>query len=333
MYDLIIIGAGPAGISMVAEARAAGIPPAKILLLEKAPEHSFTIKKYYPEGKLVTANYKGFEPVCTGVLCLADSSKIETISYLDEAILKNDALIHYSETVHKIQRHPDSQRFSVITDKQEYESKVVAIAIGILGKPNKPAYKLPTRLTERILLDLTTVPVAHAEVLVVGGGDSASEYCQYLVQQNNRISLSYRKKTFTRMNDINLKSISALAERGQVKLLLESNITEVRDADQTPEVHFAEERYPFRRFDYIVYALGGSTPHNFLKTIGIEFIGGNPVVKEKHETNVSGLFLLGDLSAAGKGGSIIWAFNSANTAMKKICEDYLSCTLNPVDNG
>jgi len=35
------------------------------------------------------------------------------------------------------------------------------------------------------------------------------------------------------------------------------------------------------------------------------------------------MFLLGDLSAGKKGGSIIWAFNSANTAMQKICTEYL----------
>jgi hypothetical protein len=42
---------------------------------------------------------------------------------------------------------------------------------------------------------------------------------------------------------------------------------------------------------------------------------------------VQGLFLVGDLTAGSKGGSIIWAFNSANTAMKKICRDYLDCKI------
>ena len=38
---------------------------------------------------------------------------------------------------------------------------------------------------------------------MVGGGDSASEYCQYLVQRGNRVTLSYRRAEFVRMNDIN----------------------------------------------------------------------------------------------------------------------------------
>ena len=75
--------------------------------------------------------------------------------------------------------------------------------------------------------------------------------------------------------------------------------------------------------DYLMYTLGGTTPHNFLKTIGIEFVGETPYVKAGGETNVPGLFLIGDLSAGTRGGSIIWAFNSANTAMKKIASQYL----------
>lgn len=56
--DILIIGAGPAGISMAVEARAAGIPADRISIIERAHAHSFSVKKYYPENKLVTANYK-----------------------------------------------------------------------------------------------------------------------------------------------------------------------------------------------------------------------------------------------------------------------------------
>lgn len=59
--------------------------------------------------------------------------------------------------------------------------------------------------------------------------------------------------------------------------------------------------------------------------IGIEFDAPEPVLKEGYETNIPGLFLIGDLSAGKKGGSIVWAFNSANTAMKRICGNYLLC--------
>ncbi|MFH0991308.1 MAG: NAD(P)-binding domain-containing protein [bacterium] len=327
MYDLLIIGAGPAGISMAAEARTAGVDVGKIMVLEKAPEHSFSIKKYYPEGKLVTANYKGFNTVCLGVLCIPDLSKADTISYLDQAIQANQIHVQYEESVYKIHKEPDEQHFVVSTDKGTYETKVIAVAIGILGKPNKPEYKLPHTLKDRLLFDLTTIEVVNANVLVIGGGDSASEYCQFLVQNNDAVTLSYRRAEFSRMNDINRQSLLTMVERNQVKVLYKSTISSVTDEGGKPRVTFAEPEHGIQHYDYVVYALGGTTPKNFLKTIGIEFDGEEPVMTQDHETNVPGLFLTGDLSAGTKGGSIIWAFNASRKAMRKICSDYLECSM------
>jgi thioredoxin reductase (NADPH) len=323
MYDLLIIGAGPAGISMAVEACAAGVPHDKILLLEKAPEHSYTIKKYYPDNKRVTANYKGFEAVCTGVMCLTDSSKHETISYLDETIQNHKFTVRYGETVHRLSRDNGSQTISVETQRSAFESRVVVVAIGILGKPNKPEYPLPARLKSRLLFDVTSTSIKDSRVLVVGGGDSASEYCQYLAQSGNRVSLSYRRKDFERMNRINRASLEAMAAQGSVEVLTGSNIKEVKEHEGLPRIAFSEPEFGERDFDYVLYALGGTTPRNFLKTIGIAFDGDEPILLDGHQTSVPGLFLIGDLSAGNKGGSIIWAFNSANRAMETIRSEFL----------
>ena len=329
MYEIIIIGAGPAGISMGVEAHNFGVNPDKILILEKSAEHSFTIKKYYSDKKLVTANFKGFTPVCTGVMCLTDSSKHETISYLDKAIEDNKLNVHYNETVYKIEKNENNNSFGIFTNKNTYHSKIVAIAVGILGKPNKPDYKIPKEIKDKVLFDITTFEIKNSKVLVVGGGDSASEYCQFLAEdkENNEVYLSYRRNEFNRMNILNKESLMALTEKGKVKLLLESNIESLSYKDNKPVVNFVEKKYGAIQFDYIIYALGGSTPENFLKTIGIEFNGPHPVLKEGYETNIPGMFLIGDLSAGQKGGSIIWAFNSANSAMQQICKNYLKCDI------
>ena len=322
-YEILIIGAGPAGISMAAEAREARIPKEKVLILEKAEEHSFTIKKYYPDSKLVTANYKGFAAKCTGAMCLSDSSKHETISYLDKAIAQYNLQVSYNETVYKIHGDSHEQKFVVYTDKSTCESRVVVIAVGILGKPNKPDYRIPISLKSNVLFDVTSVEIINSKVLVVGGGDSASEYCQYLVEKGNEVTLSYRRSDFSRMNEINQQSLNALSHQKKVNLYLNSNIVSVGDDFGKPLINFTERES--ERFDYVVYALGGSTPENFLKLIGIDFDGPHPILKEGYETTIPGLFLTGDLSAGQKGGSIIWAFNSSKTAMKKICEYYLNC--------
>ena len=325
MYEIIIIGAGPGGISMAAEARSYGVPSDKVLILEKAHEHSFSIKKYYPDNKLVTANFKGFTPQCTGVMCLIDSFKHETISYLDKAIKDYDLNVQYNETVSKIIKSETEQKFTIISDLKTYTSKTIAIAIGILGKPNKPNYKIIPTIKKRVVYDLTSTEIKNAHVLVVGGGDSASEYCQFLSDDKaqNKVSLSYRGNTILRMNDLNKDSLLTMTGTQKVKLMFDSNIKGLSDLEGKPKVHFAEEQYSDTVYDYIVYALGGTSPENFLKTVGITFDGQYPILKEDFETSVTGLFLLGDLSAGKKGGSIIWAFNSANTAMRKICSTYL----------
>jgi len=326
IYDIIIIGAGPAGISTAVEATKAGVSPEKILIIEKAEEHSFTIRKYYPDSKPVAANYKGMEAKCIGVMCLTDSTKEETISYLDKAIKENNLQVKYRELVHRIHKNEDGT-FIVYTDKDKYFSKIVVVAIGILGKPNKPDYKIPLTLKDRVLFEITEKEIKDSDVIVVGGGDSASEYCQYLVQQGNRVTLSYRRSEFERMNDINRESILALEQMGKLKILRNSNIVELQDENGKVKVIFKEENYLPMLFDYIVYALGGTTPKNFLKAIGIEFDGDQPVLKDKVETNIPGLFLVGDLSAGLKGGSINWAFNSSRIAIRKICENYLECKI------
>lgn len=331
MYDIIIIGAGPAGVSMAVEAKHAGISTDKILIIEKSQEHSFTIKKYYLDSKLVTANYKGMEAKCLGVMCLSDSTKEETISYLDRAIKDNNLTVKYNETVYKIEK-VENLKFLIFTNKNVYESKIVVIAIGILGKPNKPDYNIPTTLNSRTLFDINENEIKNSKVLVVGGGDSASEYCQYLVQQGNDVILSYRKSEFTRMNDINRESLLALEKSNRIKILRNSNIIELKNNNGKPEVIFKESEYKPLTVDYIVYALGGTTPKNFLKTIGIEFVGDKPFLKDKNETNIPGLFLVGDLAAGLKGGSINWAFNTSKLAMEKICDDYLECKTNSTNS-
>jgi len=56
MHDLIIIGAGPGGIALAAEAFSSGIDQSQILILEKGPTHNSAIRQLYPEKKLTTAN-------------------------------------------------------------------------------------------------------------------------------------------------------------------------------------------------------------------------------------------------------------------------------------
>jgi thioredoxin reductase (NADPH) len=327
VLDLVIVGAGPGGIALGAEAVTAGLAPEKILVLERGDAHSWSIRKFYPDAKLVTANYKGLPAVCTGVLCLTDASKGETLTYLDRAIADHRLAVRYNEPVGAIR--PREGHFLVETPNATYRAKTCAIAIGILGRPQKPDWPVPSALRGRITFDVTSVPLKNADVLVVGGGDSASEYVQYLVQECCRVVLSYRGETFHRMNDINRDSLESLEARGKALVLRASTVARVECDGERPRVFFHEPGPGPETFDHVVLALGGTTPENFLKTIGIDFDGATPVLKDGYETSLPGLFLVGDLTAGRTGGSIVSAFNSASDAMRALCEGHLDCPLPP----
>jgi thioredoxin reductase (NADPH) len=323
-FDLIVIGAGPAGIALVAEARAARVPARRIVVLEKAPAHSWIIRKYYPAQKPVLANYRGIEAKCEGVLCIPDLSREETLTYLDRVIRESEVEVRYGAEVHAVSIEPDG-RLIVESGRERYRARVVVIAIGILGRPRKPSYPIPRSLKTHVLFDVTSEAIRDKEILVVGGGDTATEYCQFLVQEGNRVVLSYRGVALTRPNPINRDSVLELARRGNLKILLASNITGLEPADGRVRALFSEPALDSPEFDRVVYALGGTTPENFLKAVGIEFDGPSPRLSKSFGTSVPGLFLAGDLTAGKRGGSIILAFNTAAAAMRQICEDHGIC--------
>lgn len=334
MYDLIIIGAGPGGIALAAEARASGIDPSRTLILEKGNTHNWAIRQLYPEQKLTTANYKGFEARCEGLLCITDMTKSETIDFFDQVIKDYDVNIQYNAEVYAAHQVEDESgaRFRVQSTMQSYETKVLAIAIGIFGRPNRPKeYKFPSSLKERLLFDMTSQVIEQENVLVVGGGDTASEYVQYLHKQGNQVTLSYRQSEFTRLNDQNRAALFAMEENKEVEILRSSNIKHLEDENGLPRVTFKEDHYESRIFDRVIYALGGSTPTNFLKMLGISFNEEGPIFDESGATNVYGLYLLGDLVVGKAGGSIITAFNSAVRAMRRMCTSHFSCESNYVD--
>ena len=151
-YELIIIGAGPGGIALAAEAQASGIAPARTLLLEKGPTHNAAIRQFYPEQKLTTANYKGFAARCEGLLCISDMNKAETIEFFGKIIEQYRLTLRYNSEVFAMKpiESASGVRFEVETSSGKYESRLLAIGIGILGRPNKPKeYPLPASLKEK----------------------------------------------------------------------------------------------------------------------------------------------------------------------------------------
>ncbi len=83
-----------------------------------------------------------------------------------------------------------------------------------------------------------------------------------------------------------------------MSILLESNIAGLEAAGERVRVKFGGGAVPPLEVDRVIYALGGTTPQNFLKSVGIAFDGPSPRLTDSCETNVPGLYLAGDLTAA-----------------------------------
>ena len=132
---------------------------------------------------------------------------------------------------------------------------------------------------------------------------------------HNQITLCYRKK-ITRLNDINLKDIMEAGNSGKVELKLGVDINEVLDEGGKARVHFNDNSSEL--YDRIIYAIGGSTPLDFLQKCGVSVDEkGVPLMDENKQSNVSGIFVAGDI-ATKNGASIVTGLNDAFRIMEHL---------------
>lgn len=315
MHDVIIVGAGPSGIALGSELVEAGINTDRILILEKADQNSRIMRQLYPEQKLVTANFKGLSPICHGVMRFQTMQKDEALRVMKESIDKYQLNIQHETNVIKVEKNGDI--FEITTPNKVYEAKICIVSIGKFGKPNKPSYKIPPTLLKKTSYDITSTKIENSDVLVVGGGDSASEYVQHLILDGNTLSISCREESFWRMNDDNRSILHKLEADKRLTAYRDSNVEKIEDLDGKINVFF-EGDIDNIVCDNLVLAIGGTTPMNFLKVIGADFDGTDPILRDGNESTVDNLFIVGDLSAGKNGGSIILAFNSSYDASLKI---------------
>ena len=329
MLDLLIVGAGPAGIATAVEARRAGIQ--RILLLEKGPSHSFSIEKLYTPGKRVDKVYLGQEVDCVGEVCIIDGTRETVLDTLDAFINQYELPIINGVEVASIQPLDEGGFELKCSQGETWMSRTVVIAIGVFGRPNKPGYPIPTSLKGHIHFDLTQPPLVGESVLIVGGGNTALEYAEFLYS-DHPTTLAYRGKTFEKANEINRSILEALEERGQVKVWRETDVTSIQDLPQGSRVGVSFKNGRLEAFDHVVYAIGGTTPEGFLKMAGIEVENRKPSHDHRFETNVPGLYLAGDLVAGGK-GTIVKAFNTGHQVVwEGLCQDHLECRIPGADS-
>ncbi|MGD9970922.1 MAG: NAD(P)-binding domain-containing protein [Sulfuricurvum sp.] len=300
LYDMAIIGAGPAGIATAVESYALGMR--NIILLEKDENHNATIRKFYKDNKRVDKDWKGQKIELDGTIYFVDGTKESTLDFFDQLLDHESLELRTHTEVQKIVK--STEGFDVYIAGGSIRARYVVVTIGRMGKPNKPDYKFPPSIKNQIHFTLDGCGSGE-KIMVVGGGDSAIEYAVELCERNE-VTICYRRGTFRRANPTNQEDIAQAIDQGKVRPLLNTEIVGIESEEGKAKVLFSDGGS--EEFDRLVYAIGGTTPSAFLAGSGIREEDGKPVHDEYYQTNIQGLFVAGDITQES-GGSIALGLN------------------------
>ena len=304
IYDIVIIGGGPGGIGSAIEASAHKI--GEILLIEKTDNHSNTIRKFYKDNKRVDKDYKGQVTTLQGNVEFYDGTKETTLDYFNDLLDTEKIDARFNTEVEKIVRNNETDLLEIHTSIGLIQTKNAIVAIGKMGKPNKPDYKIPPSIKAQVNFNLDKCST-NEKILVVGGGNSAAEYAYDLADQNNNVTLVYRKAEFSRLNETNENLLKKYNGEEKLRLRMSTDILSLENEEDKIKVEF-NDGYSVL-FDRIIYAIGGTTPVDFLKSCGITVDEDEkPIFDEHHETSAKDIYVAGDI-AFKSGGSIAIALN------------------------
>ena len=260
-YDILIIGAGPAGLAATLAAKAAGL---NYLTIERSSLGGTVAK--FPRGKLVMT--APVELPLYGQMFFQETLKEDIIKFWDNVVAQTGIEIHFGETVTAIEKH--DHEFKVCTDVGEHRASQVLLALGRRGTPRTlgvPGEELPKVVYT--LIDPSEYE--GKKVCVVGGGDSALEAANSIAMlEGTQVSLSYRSGSITRAKRKNREQLQENVRAGRINLLLNSNVKCIQENGVTLETKCERGSSTLDlENDAMIVCVGGILPTNFLRDVGI----------------------------------------------------------------
>ena len=258
-YDLIIIGAGPAGISASLTAKKHNLN-AIVLEQDTLGGTVFT----FPRAKIVMTS--PMDLPLYGKIKLYQTSKTELLDLWQNVISKNDIQIKENSKVEAISSENEYFKLETLNGEQ-YTSKNILLAIGRRGTPRK--LDVPGENREKVAYRLLEPEIiSNKNIIVVGGGDSAIESALLLAEQN-KVILSYRNDVFSRIKPTNSNRINEAIEKGIIDVRLNTNLVSINNEDV--DIMDTKENNQYNIKNDLVYIFaGGELPTQFLQKIGIQ---------------------------------------------------------------
>src|SRR5271157_5177729 len=217
--DVLIIGAGPAGLAASLAAKKSGL---SYQTIEQDSLGGAVFQ--YPRGKLVMT--APVELPIVGKVHFRNTSKETLLKFWTDVCKNNGLKIRYQERVESIENKDGA--FHVRAGGRQYVASAVLLAIGRRGTPRKlgvPGEELP-KVVYRLI---DPEQYRGRQVIVVGGGDSALEAAASIAELGDTtVILSYRGEAFQRAKQKNRQRVEAASGSGQLKVLLNSQVREVR---------------------------------------------------------------------------------------------------------
>ena len=259
LLDLVVVGAGPGGLSSSLHARDAGL---RFVTLDREPDIGGTVR-HYPRKKLVmTAPVKvpGF-----GRIGSKEIRKEDLIETWTRIAAEAELPIETGRTVSAVRRQDD--HFVVETNAESYRARRVILAIGRRGLPRKLG--VPGEEAPNVQYALAEPESFQGDrILVVGGGDSAVEAAVALAEQpDNRVRVSYRRDKFGRIKPGNRARVTAALQRGLLEVHWSTNVARI-DEDRV-WLRGDSSEYALENDQVFVFA-GGELPTGFLKDCGVQ---------------------------------------------------------------
>jgi thioredoxin reductase (NADPH) len=301
-FDLIIIGAGPAGLSAAESAAREGL---KYLVIEKGTIAN-TIRQY-PVGRTMFSTPNEVE-MRKGTLkpIHEKPTREELLSHYIHFVLDHDLHINTGEEVVAVSDDA-KQGFVIRTDKNEYRAARVLFAIGAMDRPRKlnvPGEDLP-KVHHRFI---DPYPYVRKDALVVGGGNSAAEAALFLSEEGARTTMAIWREDWENrdpkagaMKHWVRTPLEAEITAGRLEVVLYKQIDEIRETEVTLTTETGES---MRLPNDVVFVLTGSDADlTLLKALGVKTERGKltevPVYNpETFETNVPGVYVAGHFTHA-----------------------------------